>query len=287
MAFDSLHGQKVVSDRTGEMFIFSDYFAVYNNTSDNPFVYRWDEIEEITETPSGMTFKVSENTYFVPYSSFTSNAHLLVSRAIIEGQIANNPEISYKTLHRILPIKSNYRKIGLSDTMYSGTGKYCARDINSGYAAMQSSKLSKFLWVIGLVVAIVFFFSLYIFFAEIEDNWPYYVLIAALGGTIISTLLFIIFSLVSKLRFKDYQKLDRATDEEILFIVSADGFAAIEKCAYAEGELIPWSRAELYYETKYTYVVILKDKSFLWLPKQVFEKSAVSAISSFIVSHIH
>lgn len=286
MAFDSLTGQKIISPQSGEVFILADYFAVYNNSGDIPFVYRWEEIDSIIESVYSITFETGEMRYTIPKSAFTSNAHLLVSRAIIEGQIANHPDIKYKTIHRILPIKCNYKKFAQSNSSYIATGKYVDRDINSGYAAMQSSKMSKFLWIIGLIVAVVFFVALYMFYAEAESNWVYYLLIAAFAGTIMSTLLFLLFSLISNMRFKDYAKLDRATDENIIFVVNSDGFAAIEQCVFSEGELIPWSFADGYFETKYTYIITLRDGSVLWLPKQLFEKSQQTAIGKFIVSHI-
>lgn len=286
MAFDSLNGQKIISPHNGNMFIISDYFAVYSNSSDVPLIYRWNAVKSITENVSSINITLDGASYSIPKNAFTSNSQLLITRAIIEGQIANNPDIKYKTIQRILPVKCNYKKFAHPNSAYIATGKYIDRDINSSYSAMLSSKISKFLWIIGLTVAIVFFIALYLFFAEAETNWIYYLLIAAFAGTIISTLLFLLFSLISNLRFKDYKKLDRATDEDIIFVVSNDGFAAIEQCVFSEGELIPWSFADCYFETKYTYIITLKDSSVLWLPKQLFEKSMLSAISKFIIAHI-
>ena len=93
MAFESVSGQKVFSSATGLTYIFGDYFVVFRNDSAAPEIYEWKSVSSIAENHGSITISVGMSTYHIESAAFSSEEQFLTVRAIIEGQIAENPDI--------------------------------------------------------------------------------------------------------------------------------------------------------------------------------------------------
>ena len=90
----------------------------------------------------------------------------------------------------------------------------------------------------------------------------------------------------ARYRYANYVRSDVSTTENIVFIVARDGSAAIEECVYSGKDIIPWSKAESYFETKYSVVITLKDKSICRIPRKLFDKKVWDEMVIFIANNL-
>lgn len=286
MAFETIQGQKVFSNLTGQTFIFSDYFTVF--TSDNmvPYVYEWGQLKQITEKSDTLTF-VTENEIFVlERTAFSSDYQYLSVRAIIEGQIAENRNIKYKFTNRILPLKYLYKPFDVLEDSYFMRGVYSEKDINSCNISLVSTKTNRYLIMGGIVLAIVLFIVFALNARDFGSNWFYYLPISALTSVICVMVAYLVNAIVARRKYARISKYDPAASEEITIVVSTQGFAAIESFIYTGCDLIPWSEANFFIETHAGLVVIRDNKSVFWLPRSFIPKDKQALILALIASKV-
>lgn len=284
MAFDLLKGEKIHVSQTALTFIFGDYFAVFEDTSDIPRVYSWDAVRGYAERPQEFTITTNDGeSYVIPKNSFADSEQLIRCRTIAEGQLS--ADVCRPGL-RIIPPKYNYAVTEPPEVCFSASGYYIEKDINSGSAANIYAVTAKYLWLVAAAVFVLVLLLLNATLGELEKNWYYYTPIALFSGIGAAVIVCVILGIVSKFRYADFVKHDVSTAEEIVLVVSQRGFAATERCVYTGAELIPWTRASYQFETKTTIVIICKDRTVCWIPKRLFPKDVQSELASFVASNV-
>lgn len=284
MAFGLLRGERIYVGQTARTFIFGDYFAVFEDTSDIPAIYPWSAVRGYTERPQELIFTMDDGeVHTIPKSSFADSEQLIRVRSIAEGQLSADV---CRVARRIIPPKYNYRVTEPPELSFSATGFYAEKDINSGSAANIYSMTAKYLWIVAAAVFVLVFFCLNGFLGELEKNWYYYAPISLFAGIGAAVIVCVILGIVSKFRYSEFVKYDVSAVEEMVLVVAKEGFAATERCVYTGAELIPWTRASCQFETKTTIVIICKDKSVCWIPKRLFPKEAQSELASFVASNL-
>ena len=286
LAFESLSGIKVFSSTTGRGFIFSDYITVFESTTEGPFIYSWSAVKQVVEQKESISITIDNNVYEIERLAFGSNENYLKVRAIIEGQIANNPEIEYKPMKRILPLKTIYSVCEMPDNAYIATGTYSEREINSGNVSLMNTIMSKFLWIASILGAIILFVILYNTIGDFGKNWFYFIPISIFGGIGVGVLFHLATSLVAKYKYSELYRTDPAISQEITFIVCKEGFGAVESCCYTASDLIPWTQASYYIETNFVYVIMNNKRTIFWLPKRLFPKDMQSGLGDFIAARV-
>lgn len=284
MAFESLAGERIYVSQSAQTFLVGDYFSVYGLEDEIPMIYEWDDVKSYSELQNGVTIATADGeTYHIPRNAFADNLQLIRFRAIAEGQLRST---NCRLAQRILPPKYNYCYVDPPEQSFSATCRYNEKDINSGSVANMHSRTGKYIIAIGLVIFAVVFLLLARFRGGLADNWFYYLPISAFCGIGIAVGVYLISSVIARLRFADFVKHDVSTLEETIIVIAHAGFAAVEQSVYTGMELIPWSSASHYFETKTTIVITCKDKSICWIPKRVFPKNVQNDISSFIASRV-
>lgn len=284
MAFDSLKGERIYVSQTALMFLAGDYFSVFSNDSEIPNIYEWSEIKAYSEQPAGLTIVTDDGeSYSIPKASFTDPKQFIRFRTIAEGQMQG---AKCRLTQRILPPKYNYSSVDIPEQSFSASCVYNEKDINSGSVAHMHSRTAKYMAIIGGLVFVIVFLALAFFRGGLSENWYYYLPISLFSGIGVGVGAYLISSVIARFRFADFVKHDVSALEETIIVVAHAGFAAVEKCVYTGMELIPWTQADYYFETKTTIVIACKDKSVCWIPKRVFPKNVQSDISSFISSRV-
>lgn len=284
MAFESLAGERIYVSQSAQTFLIGDYFSVYGLEDEIPMIYEWDDIKSYSELQNGVTITVSDGTvYHIPRNAFSDNLQLIRFRAIAEGQLSS---ANCRLTQRILPPKYNYCSVDPPEQSFSANCRYNEKDINSGSVANMHSRTGKYIVAIGLVIFAAVFLILAYFKAELAENWFYYLPISAFCGIAVAVAVYLISSVIARLRFADYVKHDVSALEDTVIVIAHAGFAAVEQSVYTGMELIPWSSADYFFETKTTIVITCKDKSVCWIPKRVFPKNVQNDISSFISSRV-
>lgn len=284
MAFESLAGERIYVSQSAQTFLVGDYFSVYEMEDEIPMIYEWDDVKSYSELNNGVTITVTDgDTYHIPRNAFSDNLQLIRFRAIAEGQLGS---ANCRLTQRILPPKYNYRSVDPPEQSFSANCRYYEKDINSGSIANMHSKAGKYIIATGIVIFIAVFIVFVYFRGELAENWFYYLPISAFCGIAAGAAVYLVSCVVARLKFADYIKHDVSALEEIIIVVAHAGFAAVEQSVYTGMELIPWSAAEYYFETKTTLVIVCKDKSACWIPKRVFPKNVQNDISSFVASRV-
>ena len=284
MAFESLTGERIYVSQTAQTFLIGDYFSVYGIEDEIPEIYEWSDIKSYSELQNGVTITVnSGETYYIPRNSFADSLQLIRFRAIAEGQLKG---ASCRLTQRILPPKYNYNSVDPPEQSFSATCRYNEKDINSGSIASMHSKTGKYIIAAGLLVFVLVFLLLARFRGDLAESWFYYLPISAFCGIGIGAAAYLISSTIARFRFADFVKHDVSTLEDVVIVIAHAGFAAVEQAVYTGMELIPWTKADHYFETKTTIVITCKDKSVCWIPKRAFPKNVQNDISSFISSRV-
>ena len=284
MAFDSLKGERIYVSQSEQMFLAGDYFSVFRNDSEIPHIYEWTEVKSYSEQQGGFTIVTDDGeSYSIPRMCFSDPRQIIRFRTIAEGQLSG---AKCRLTQRILPPKYNYSAVDIPEQSFSSTCNYNEKDINSGSVAHMHSRTAKIVFLIAIIVFILVFAALTIFRGEFETSWYYYLPISAFSGIGVGVAVYLISSVIARFRFADFVKHDVSALEETVIVVAHAGFASIEKCVYTGMELIPWSQADYYFETKTTIVITCKDKSVCWIPKRIFPKNVQSDVSSFIASRV-
>ncbi len=284
MAFDSLKGERIYVSQSGQMFLAGDYFSVFDNDSENPCIYEWSEVKNYSESALGFTIVTDDGeSYNIPRLSFADSRQIIRFRTIAEGQMTKT---TCRLPQRILPPKYNYSSVDIPEQSFSASCVYSEKDINSGSVASMHSKTAKYMIFLGIGIAILIFVLLAEIRGDLSTSWYYYLPISFFGGVGIGVSAYLITIVIARLRFADFVKNDVSAVEESVIVVAHAGFAAVEKCVYTGMELIPWSQADHYFETKATIVITCKDKSVCWIPKRIFPRNVQTDVSNFIASRV-
>ncbi len=284
LAFDSLKGERVYVSQSEQMFLAGDYFSVFHNNSEIPYIYEWTEVKSYSENQTGFTITMDDGeSYSIPKACFSGVGQIIRFRAIAEGQLAG---AKCRIPQRILPPKYNYSSVDIPEQSFSADCTYNEKDINSGSVAHMHSRTAKYVFLLGGLVFVVVFLLLTFIRGEFASSWFYYLPISIFCGIGAGVAIYLISSVVARFRFADFVKHDVSSLEETVIVVAHAGFAAVEKCIYTGMELIPWSQADFYFETKNTIVITCKDRSVCWIPKRIFPKNVQNDLSSFIASRV-
>ena len=285
MAFETVKGQKVFSSATGTTYIFGDYFVVFRSDSSVPEIYEWKSVSSVTENRGNISISAGMSTYSIESSAFSSEEQFLTVRAIIEGHIAENPDIRYKFNQRILPLKYLYRNIDASNA-YVMHGVYEEKVINSSNISLVSARFGRVIFVFAVLLMAIFFMIIAGIMGNIQDNWIYCLPLSVFFGIIVSVVVYLIIGAVARHKYSSVQKADPATTQEITVVVAPEGFAAVESSVYTAHDLIPWNEANFFIETHMGLVVLRDNKSVFWLPKSFMPKNQQAGIYNLIASKV-
>ena len=277
---------KLTVSQLQQTFLVGDYFAVYEGESDYPQVYEWKSLKSYNEQADCFSFSFPNNTFVVPKMVFSDSKQLIRFRTIAEGQLTNCSSVVKRIQSRIIPPKYNYRTCEIPEKSYSASGTYVERDINSGSVALMYGKLGLFIWLSAAVIAVLVFFLLSGLVGNVSENLIYFVPISLFSGIGVALVFYLMCCIAAKYRYSTFVKKDVSTVEPLVFVVAPGGFAIIEQCVYSGNELIPWSTASFFFETKYTIIIYCKDKSVCRIPKRLFPKNIQNDISSFIAGKV-
>lgn len=286
MAFDALSGFMLNVNQNDQTFVLGDYFAVFEDDSDMPDVYEWRAVRSYTETGDAFKIAFDKAEYTIPKNAFPDNFEIIHFRTIAEGMLSGMKDVEKTVKSRIIPPKYDYVNADLSTSLYTGTGIYTEKEINTGSVSHIYSKIKVPLWLIAAGAAIAMFFGLWVFGGGLEENFILYLVISFFCGLGVGIVIYLILCIIARYRYSGFLKTDVSTVENIVFIVAPDGFGAIEQCIYSGKELIPWSFARYFYETKYSVSIVCRDKSVCCIPKRLFQKNTVNDMLEFIASRV-
>lgn len=286
MAFEALSGFRLTVSQTNQTFVIGDYFAVFDDDTDMPEVYEWNAVKEYTEQSDSFHINFDRGNYVLPKNAFTDNLQIIHFRTIVEGMLSGVKDVEIKVKDRIVPPKYNYTNADLSTSLFTGTGIYSEKDINTGSVSHIYSKLRFPIWLIAAITAVASFLAMWGIGQKLDENYIFYLVIAFFIGLGVGIIIYLIMCIVARYRYSGFLKRDVSTVESIVFIVAPDGFGAIEQCIYCGKELIPWSFAKYFYETKYSISIVCRDKSVCCIPKHLFQKNTQNDLAEFIAARV-
>ena len=286
MAFEALSGFRLSVSQNEQTFIIGDYFAVFDDETDTPDVYEWSSVIGYTETSDAFHVKFEHADYTLPKNAFQDNLQIIHFRTIVEGMISGVKGVEIKIKERIIPPKYNYTNADLQTSLFTGTGVYAEKEINTGSVSHIYSKLRFPIWLIAAITGVLSFFAMWGIGKKLDENYIFYLVIAFFLGIGAGIVIYLILCIVARYRYSGFLKRDVSTVENIVFIVAPDGFGAIEQCIYCGKELIPWSFARYFYETKYSVSIVCKDKSVCSIPKHLFQKNEQNEMVEFIAARV-
>lgn len=287
MAFDALSGFKITVSQHNLTYIVGDYFAVFDDETDIPEVYEWSAVKAYEELSDHFHIVFERAEFEIPKSCFSDNMQLIHFRTIAEGMLSGRKDVTFNVKNRIIPPKYNYANADLSkEHTFTGTGVYSEKEINVGSVSHIYSKIRVPIWLIAAASAVIMFFALWFFGDNIEENYIFYLVIALFIGIGVGTILYLILCIIARYRYSGFLKKDVSTVENIVFIVAPDGFGAVEQCIYCGKELIPWSSAKYFYETKYSISIVCRDKSVCCIPKRLFQKTTQNDLLEFVAARV-
>ena len=286
MAFEALSGFKLSVSQTNQTFVIGDYFAVFDDDTDQPVVYEWSSVKGYSELSDSFRIAFEREEYVLPKNAFTDNLQIIHFRTIVEGMLSGVKDVEIKVKNRIVPPKYNYTNADLSTSLFTGTGIYSEKEINAGSVSHIYSKLRFPIWLIAALAAVGSFCALWGIGKNLDDNYIFYLVISFFIGLGVGIIIYLIMCIIARYRYSGFLKHDVSTVENLVFIVAPDGFGAIEQCIYCGKELIPWSFAKYYYETKYSISIVCRDKSVCCIPKHLFQKSSQNDLAEFIAARV-
>ncbi|MBO6230394.1 MAG: YcxB family protein [Ruminiclostridium sp.] len=286
MAFEALSGFRLSVSQTNQTFVIGDYFAVFDDDTDTPDVYEWSSVKGYYEQNDHFKLTFERAEYVLPKNAFGDNLEIIHFRTIVEGMLSGVKGVDIKIKERIIPPKYNYTNADLSSSVFTGTGIYSEKDINTGSVSHIYSKLRFPIWLIAALSAVGSFLAMWGFGKNLEDNYIFYLVIAFFIGLGVGIVIYLIMCIIARYRYSGFLKRDVSTVESIVFIVAPDGFGAIEQCIYCGKELIPWSFAKYFYETKYSISIVCMDKSVCSIPKHLFQKNVQNDLAEFIAARV-
>lgn len=286
MAFESLAGFRMTISQQNRTYIIGDYFAVFDDETDMLDVYEWSSVRSYSELPDCFKVTFEREEYVLPKNAFEENFQIIHFRTIAEGMLAGVSGVEKNIKNRIIPPKYDYSSADLSASLYTGTGMYAEKEINTGSVSHIYSKLRFPIWLIAAVSAVLSFFGIWAIGGDLEKNFILYAIIGFFIGLSVGVIIYLILCIIARYRYLGFLKKDVSTAENIVFVVAPDGFGAIEQCIYSGKELIPWSFAKYFYETKYSISIVCRDKSVCCIPKRLFQKSTQNDLAEFIAARV-
>ena len=286
MAFEALSGFKLTVNQTNQTYIIGDYFAVFDDDTDEPTVYEWSSVKGYSELSDSFRVTFDRGEYVLPKNAFADNLQIIHFRTIVEGMISGVKDVEIKIKDRVIPPKYNYTNADLSTSVFTGTGIYSEKEINAGSVSHIYSKLRFPIWLIAALSAVGSFCAMWGIGQKLEDNYIFYLVISFFVGIGVGVIIYLIMCIIARYRYSGFLKRDVSTAESIVFIVAPDGFGAIEQCIYCGKELIPWSFAKYFYETKYSIAIVCRDRSVCCIPKHLFQKSSQNDLAEFIAARV-
>ena len=286
MAFEALPGFKITVSQTEQTFIVGDYFAVFQDDNDMPDVYEWRSVLSYSEFPDEFRIGFERAEYVLPKNAFTDNLQIIHFRTIAEGMLSGIKDVELNVKSRIIPPKYNYTNADLSSSAFTGTGVYAEKEINSGSVSHIYGKIRVPIWFIAAASGVASFFLMWGIGGDLDKNYLFYLVIAFFIGIGVGVVIYLILCIVARYRYSGFLKRDVSTAENIVFVVAPDGFGAIEQCIYSGKELIPWSFARYFYETKYSVSIVCRDKSVCCIPKRLFPKGSQTDLVEFVAARV-
>ena len=286
MAFEALAGFRLTVSQLNQTFIIGDYFAVFDDDTDEPEVYEWSLTKGYFEYSERFRLVFERAEYSIPKNAFSDNMQIIHFRTIVEGMLSGVKNVDIRIKERVIPPKYNYSTADISSSVFSGTGIFTEKEINTGSVSHIYSKLRIPIWLIASSVAVGSFFAMWAIGDNLDANYIFYLVIAFFLGLGVGVMFYLFMCIIAKYRYSGFLRRDVSTVESIVFIVAPDGFGAIEQCIYCGKELIPWSFAKYFYETKYSVSIVCKDKSVCCIPKHLFQKSDQGKLVEFIAARV-
>ena len=272
--------------QNNQTFIIGDYFAVFENDSDMPNVYEWSAVRKYTETSDHFTVSFDREEYTLPKNAFLDNMQQIHFRTIAEGMLSGQKGVEKNVKSRIIPPKYDYVSADLSSNLFTGTGVYAEKEINTGSVSHIYGKIKVPIWFIASAAAVLSFVAMWLIGGNLDKNYIFYLVIAFFIGLGLGTIIYLILCIIAKYRYSGFLKRDVSTVENLVFVVAPDGFGAVEQCIYCGNELIPWSFAKYFYETKHSISIVCRDKSVCCIPKRLFQKSDQTSLVDFIAARV-
>ena len=174
MAFEALSGFKLTVSQTNQTFVLGDYFAVFDDDTDLPDVYEWSSVIGYYEQSDQFRIAFERAEYVLPKNAFSDNLQIIHFRTIVEGMISGVKGVDIKIKERIVPPKYNYTSADVSTSVFTGTGVYSEKEINTGSVSHIYSKLKFPIWLIAAIAAVGSFFAIWGIGKNIEDNYLYW-----------------------------------------------------------------------------------------------------------------
>ncbi|MCL1903217.1 MAG: YcxB family protein [Oscillospiraceae bacterium] len=288
MSFESLSGVKINDSETKRAFIIADFFSVCESDEGVPRIYKWSDFQSVTETRDFFSLKSGADEFEIQKSLIRDPAVLIRVRAIIEGAIADNPNIDYKHGKRILPPKTLCSGCEIPTEAYVATGAYMEREINNSNITLHNPGFDKLIWVFAVFAAILVLALQFIFWGDITDisNLLVYTVISVFAGGIAGMTAYLFCAYGAKTLYGRILKDDPALLEDITFVICDKGFMAAETEVYDYSDIIRWNQVEYFIETKHVYIVFNKNKAVFWLPKRLFPKDIHKELGDFIADRL-
>lgn len=286
MAFESLHGMKVGNNTAEQSFVVGDYFAVYTRGIELPRIYQWNEVTAIAENRLEFLITADGTQYTLPKTMIADVRRQLALRAILEGIVAAHPLIDYKYQKRVLPPKTLYHNCDTPPAAYVARGTYNYQELSYSNVVLLGSRIGKALIAICILTSIIVFILLDVFLGQTGRNWFYFLPIAVMSGGVVTMFAYLVCSMLAKYLYASLLHVDPAVTQSITFVVSNEGFAAVESDLYTGSDLISWDDAMFFIETNYVFMVYHNQKAIFWLPKRFFPKDVQKDISNFIAQKI-
>ena len=286
MAFEALSGLMLPVSQNDRTFVIGDYFAVFDDDTDIPEVYEWKSVIGYAETSDSFEVDFEREKYTIPKNAFIDNMQIIHFRTIVEGMLSGVKGVQIRIRDRIIPPKFNYSNADLSTSVFTATGIYAEKEINTGSVSHIYSKLKFPIWLIAAITAVGSFLAMWGIGRDLDKNYIFYLVIAFFIGLGTGIVIYLIMCIIARYRYSGFLKRDVSTVENIVFIVAPDGFGAIEQCIYCGKELIPWSFAKYYYETKHSISIVCRDKSVCCIPKHLFQKNEQNDLAEYIAARV-
>lgn len=288
LAFDNIDGVKVFSHQTKQVYVIGDYFCVYEDGNSVPLIYDWQAVTAVSENTNEFSITTNDGEHYkISKLLLPDVMKQLTVRAILEGNIARYPNISYSHQKRILPSKNYYTRCDMPEQAFIAKGVYNEKEISYSNVTLLNTRLGKLFFGVGGLIAILAFACCALFIGELDVNWKYFIPISAFSGVIVAMFIYIACAIVAKYIYTSLAKVDVALDQEITFMVCSEGFAAIESALFSGSEVIRWDEVAYFIETNYVFIIFKNKRAVFWLPKRLFSKEQQRTLSNFIAARLH
>ena len=281
MAFKNIKGIRVKCVESDEIYILADCFAVYQNHSETPTVYEWNDITRITEAKTCLIFTTIDKIYKIYKKSFDSDTSYLSALAIIEGACADY-SIPFSHLKRLIVTKDKYIDAELPMSAFAASGFIDENEMASIYSSIRNNFISKILFSFAIIICAIVFFVLVKTFDVSIEIIPFFLFIAIISGAIFATLFFLIQHQITKSLIIKMVKNDPSVNFQITYAISKSGFVEIESFLFSRENYISWKEVDSYIDTNKAIVILKGNTPLMKLPKRLFTRDEVRQILDLI-----